>query len=139
MASKLKRNYIQLVEGENDKGELTFETYLTPHFISADLWYECIDVMDEMETMEEEMARIHKDSEKSGETENKKSSAGMLKEQMDLLMGTVVKIYGSQFTKKELRSGLHAPDMVESLQKQVEFIAMGQQDAATKKFVESLS
>lgn len=131
MASKLKRNYIQLVEGENDKGEPILETYLTPHFISAELWYECIDVMDELEQME--------NNQKNDDEENQKSMASMMKEQMDMLMDTVVKIYGKQFTKKELRAKMHAPNMIEDLQNQVQFIAMGQQDEETKKFVESKS
>ncbi|WP_411842169.1 phage tail assembly chaperone G [Salinicoccus sp. HZC-1] len=131
MANKLKRNYIQLVEGEKDNGEPILETYLTPHFITADLWYECIDVMDELEQMEEKQ--------KAAEGEEKQSMASMMKKQMDMLMDTTVKIYGKQFTKKDLRSKLHAPNMIEDLQEQIQFIAMGQQDEATKKFVESKS
>lgn len=132
MSNKLKRNYIQLVEGENDKGEPILETYLTPHFITADIWYESIDVMDELEQMESKQGEEDEDG-------NKKSMASMMKDQMDMLMDIVVKIYGKQFTKKDLRRKLHAPNMIGDLQAQVQFIAMGQQDEATKKFVESKS
>ncbi|GAB3061851.1 phage tail assembly chaperone G [Salinicoccus sesuvii] len=139
MANKLKRNYIQLVTGVKENGEPEFETFLTPHFIPADIWYECMDVLDEVETMEEKMNAERKAAEESGEAGNLMSSARMMKKQGELLTDAVVKIYDGQFDKKDIRKKYHAPDFVEGLQKQVEFIAMGQQDAATKKFVESQS
>src|SRR5699024_360988 len=129
MAKKLKRNYIQLVNGTNDKGEPTFETYLTPHFISLDVMYEAVDVMEELETSEE----------KNEKSENPEPMSKIMRKQMDIMMGVVVNIYGGQFDVKALKSGLHAPNMREELQGQIEFIAAGQQDDETKKFVESLS
>ena len=129
MAKKLKRNYIQLVNGTNDKGEPTFETYLTPHFIPLDVMYEAVDVMEELETIEE----------KNEKSENPEPMSKIMRKQMDIMMGVVVNIYGGQFDVKALKSGLHAPNMREELQGQIEFIAAGQQDDETKKFVESLS
>lgn len=139
MANKLKRNYIQLVEKLNDKGEPEFETYLTPHFIPADVWYESIDTLDQIQTMEDDLKAAYKASEDSEEPVKLKSSSTLMKEQIEMLMDTVVKIYGKQFTKKDLRTKMHAPSMIEELREQIEFIASGQQDDATKKFVESKS
>lgn len=120
MSSKLKRNYIQLVENPKAE-ELKMETYLTPHFIPLDTLYEATDIMAELEEVD------------NGEKEMS------FKEQMDKLIDVVVKIYGGQFTKKDVRTRLHAPDAVTSLQKQVEFIANGQQDDETKKFIQSMN
>lgn len=129
MANKLKRNFIQLVEGKKDDGTPILETYLTPHHIPLDIWYESVDAMEELEKME-------KDNE---EAENPKSASLLMKDQMDILMDIVLKIYDDQFDKKKLRAGLHAPSVIEDLTQQVQFIAAGQQDEATKKFVESKS
>lgn len=120
MSSKLKRNYIQLVENPNAK-ELKMETFLTPHFIPLDVLYEATDIMAEFEEVER------------GEKEMS------FREQLDKLIDAVVKIYGDQFTKKDVQERLHAPDAVQALQKQVEFIANGQQDEETKKFIQSIS
>ena len=129
MAKKLKRNYIQLVEGKKDDGTPIIETYLTPHHVSLDLWYEAVDVMEELEKMEDENAKA----------ENPKPMSILMKEQMDILLDIVIKIYDKQFDKKKLRNGLHAPSVIEDLTQQVQFIAAGQQDDETKKFVASLS
>lgn len=118
--TKLKRNYIQLVE--NPKAdEIKMETFLTPHFIPLDILYEATDIMAELEQVE------------NGETEMS------FKEQLDKLVDVVVKIYGKQFTAKDIKTRLHAPDAIEALQSQVEFIANGQQDEETKKFIQSIS
>ena len=61
------------------------------------------------------------------------------KEQIDKLIDVVVKIYGKQFTAKDVKERLHAPDAIDTLRKQVEFIANGQQDEETKKFIQSIS
>src|SRR5699024_4477881 len=129
MAKKLKRNYIQLVNGTNDKGEPTFETYLTPHCVSFKVIDEAVDVMEELESIEE----------KNEKSEKPEPMSKFMRQQMDLMMGVVVNIYCGQFDVKSLKSGLHAPNMREELQGQIEFIAAGQQDDETKKFVESLS
>ena len=128
MAKKLKRNYIKLVEGKKDDGTPILETYLTPHHIPLDIWYESVDAMEELEKIEEN----------NDKAENPKSMSVLMKEQMDILMDVVIKIYDGQFDKKKLRSGLHAPSVVEDLTQQVQFVAAGQQDDETKKYVESL-
>ncbi|MBM6506699.1 hypothetical protein WL766_06425 [Staphylococcus pasteuri] len=118
--AKLKRNYIQLVENPKAE-EIKMETFLTPHFIPMDVLYEATDIMAELERVE------------SGEVEMS------FKEQLDKLIDVVVKIYGGQFTAKDVKARLHAPDAVTALQRQVEFIANGQQDEETKKFIQSIS
>ncbi|EJA1929667.1 phage tail assembly chaperone G [Staphylococcus pseudintermedius] len=118
--SKLKRNYIQLVENPKAE-ELKMETFLTPHFIPLDVLYEVTDVMVELEKVE------------AGEKEMPFSV------QLDKLIDAVVKIYGKQFTKKDVKARLHAPDALKTLQEQVAFIANGQQDDETKKFIQSIS
>ncbi|HEC2149869.1 TPA: hypothetical protein R1946_001378 [Staphylococcus delphini] len=118
--SKLKRNYMQLVENPKAE-EIKMETYLTPHFIPLNVLYEATDIMVELEQVE------------AGEKEMTFS------EQLDKLIDAVVKIYGGQFTKKDVKTRLHAPDAIETLRNQVEFIANGQQDEETKKFIQSIS
>lgn len=120
MSNKLKRNYIRLVENPEAE-EIKLETYLTPHFIPLDVLYEATDVMSELEQAE------------NGEIELS------FKDQLDRLIDVVVKIYGGQFAAKDIRTRLHAPDAIPTLQKQVEFIANGQQDEETKKFIQSIS
>lgn len=117
MSNKLKRNYIRLVENPEAE-EIKLETYLTPHFIPLDVLYESVDIMAELEKAE------------NGEVELS------FKEQLDKLIDVVVKIYGKQFTAKDIRNRLHAPDALETLQKQVQFIANGQQDEETKVYSE---
>ena len=49
------------------------------------------------------------------------------------MLDMVVDIYNNQFTKDDLLDRLHAPDAVEELQGQIEFIAQGQMDEERKK------
>lgn len=136
MANKLKRNYIQLVnnvkEVQEKDAEPKFETFLTPHFIPTSLWYETIDVMEEVEEMEN---KANKDLQAGKPV----SQTKLMRDQMQQLQDVVLKIYGNQFTKEQLMDGLHAPNMIEELGEQVSFIARGQQNEASKKFVESKS
>lgn len=136
MANKLKRNIIQLVnngkEVQEKNAEPKFDTFLTPHFIPASLWYETLDVMEEVEELE---IKANKDLKDGKDV----SSTKLMREQMRILIDAVVKIYGNQFTKDQLIEGFHAPNIIEDLQVQVAFIARGQQDEATKKLVESKS
>jgi hypothetical protein len=49
---------------------------------------------------------------------------------IDQMLDMVVDIYNNQFTKDDLLDRLHAPDAVEELQQQIQFIAQGQMDEA---------
>lgn len=124
MAKTLKRNKIDIVTGVNDKGEVQINTYLTPVFIPSEVWYESIDIMEQLDEME-----------KDENTEGRKMS-DIMKDQMDLLIDMVVKIYDNAFSREQLKEGLHAPQMMEVLQHQVQFIASGQQDEESKKYFE---
>src|SRR5699024_9575884 len=95
--------------------EVEVEMIWTPAFISLDVTYEAMDLMDKLEA----------DEEMSG------------KEVLDLLLDFVGnKMYNGQVTVDDLRKRLHAPDAIKTLQEQVLFIAQGQQTDATKSFLE---
>lgn len=128
MAKQLKRNKLDIVTGVNDQGEIQVNTYITPVFISSELWYEAIDTMEQLDEMEKENAALPED-------EQRKMSE-LMSEQIDLLIDMVVKIYDNAFTRDQLKEGLHAPQIMETLQNQVLFIAQGQQDEETKKYFE---
>ncbi|HDD0309223.1 TPA: hypothetical protein O9547_002646 [Staphylococcus aureus] len=114
--AKLKRNIIQLVE-DPKATEIKLQTFLTPHFIPFSMVYESIDLVDEMENSENEMKP---------------------KELADKLMDMVVKIYDNQFTVKDLKERLHAPDGMKTLQEQVVFITQGQQTEETRNFIQNM-
>ncbi|CAK6472678.1 hypothetical protein BFRIG_01881 [Peribacillus frigoritolerans] len=115
--AKLKRNMIELVK-EVKEGEILTEKFLTPVFIPFSVVYEAIDLTEEMDKSED----------------NKKSSSE--KEIIDKLLDFVAnKIYNKEFTKEDLFNGLHAPDAIETLQRQIMFVAQGQQTDETKKFL----
>ncbi|WP_062105211.1 phage tail assembly chaperone G [Bacillus niameyensis] len=110
--ANLKRNMIELVE-EVKEGEIVTKKYLTPVFIPFAVVYEAMDLMNE--------------------SENEKTSERDL---MDKMMTFVAdRVYGGQFTKEDLMNKLHAPDAIGTLQDQVMFIAQGQQNDETKKFL----
>ncbi|MDT0707362.1 hypothetical protein RM577_03540 [Mammaliicoccus sciuri] len=106
----MKRNFIHLIKKVDEKtGEiLEKETFVTPAFIPFTLVYEATDVMSGLEDKSE-------------------------KESMDIMLDTIVKIYNNQFDAKQLSEGLHAPEAVETLQKQIEFVASGAMDDKRKK------
>ena len=116
--ANLKRNMIELIKNPEEVAqgaEVEIEKIWTPAFISLDVTYEAMDLMDKLEA----------DEEMSG------------KEVLDLLLDFVGnKIYNGQVTVDDLRKRLHAPDAIKTLQEQVLFIAQGQQSDATKSFLE---
>lgn len=110
----LKRNAIELVTKLNDQGEVAeTEVYWTPAFIPFDVVYQAVDLSTEMK-------------EKNNE-----------REMMDRFVDFVTNdIYKNQFTKEDLKKGLHAPNAIETLQQQIMFVAQGAQSSETKKFLE---
>lgn len=56
----------------------------------------------------------------------------LAQENIDQMLDMVVDIYNNQFTKDDLLDRLHAPDAVEELQQQIQFIAQGQMDEERK-------
>ena len=110
-----KRNFIKLVklddEGKakvNAEGNVQYETFITPTMIPFRKIYDATDLMDN-----------------SGEESSKKS--------MDEMLNMVVDIYNGQFTKDDLLDRLNAPDAVDELTQQIEFIASGAMDDERKK------
>lgn len=113
--ANLKRNMIELVK-EVKEGEIVTEKYLTPPFIPFDVTYVAVELAEELQNPSSELSE---------------------REILDRLVDFVAKeVYKDQFTSAELRSGLHAPDAAGVLQDQVMFIAQGQQNDETKKFLE---
>ncbi|MGP4074131.1 phage tail assembly chaperone G [Piscibacillus sp. B03] len=115
--ANLKRHMIELVTDVKE-GEIVTKKYVTPMFIPLSVVYEAIDIMAEM---------------KDVKVDNEK-------DMIDKLLAFVAdKAYGGQFTKEELMKGLHAPEAMRILQDQVLFIARGDQNAETKKYLEKTS
>ncbi|HCV8003435.1 hypothetical protein WMI10_10350 [Staphylococcus aureus] len=108
--AKLKRNIIQLVE-DPKANEIKLQTYLTPHFISFEIVYEAMDLIDDIED---------------------ENSTMKPREIADRLMDMVVKIYDNQFTVKDLKERMHA------LREQVIFITQGQQTEETRNFIQNM-
>lgn len=118
--ANLKRNMIELVKNPDEVlkgGEAETEKYWTTPFLPMDVTYEAMDLMDKI-------------------TAGDKDENASQRDLVDLLVDfTVKKIYGGQFTAKDLKKGLHAPDAITTLQGQVMFVAQGQQSDETKKFL----
>lgn len=99
---------------EVKEGELVTKKYLTPMFLPLSVVYEAIDLMAEMQNV----------------------NVNNEKEMIEKLLAFVAdKAYGGQFTKDELFQGLHAPDAMRVLQDQVLFVARGDQNDDTKKYL----
>ncbi|KRM95335.1 phage tail assembly chaperone G [Loigolactobacillus rennini] len=112
-----KRNFIKLIKiDDKGKAKLTkegkaqYDTFITPTQIPFRKIYDAADLMD-------------------GSSSGKESS----RDSMDQMLDMVVDIYDHQFTKDDLLDRLHAPDAVEELTQQIEFIAQGQMDDERKK------
>ena len=112
-----KRNFIKLTQIDKkgnavtySEGNAKFDTYITPTQIPFRKIYDASDLMD-------------------GESDESTS----VKENIDQMLDMVVDIYNNQFTKDDLLDRLHAPDAVEELQQQIQFIAQGQMDEERKK------
>ncbi|MGX0210222.1 phage tail assembly chaperone G [Staphylococcus epidermidis] len=112
-----KRNFIKLVQVDkkgnavtDTEGNAKYDTFITPTQIPFRKIYDAADLMDDAS-----------DEETSAQ------------ENIDQMLDMVVDIYNNQFTKDDLLDRLHAPDAVEELQQQIQFIAQGQMDEERKK------
>lgn len=113
--ANLKRHMIELVK-EIKEGEIITEKYLTPIFIPLEVVYEAIDL--------------------SAELEKPINGANDEKDRIEKMLSFVAdKVFGGQFTKDELRKGLHAPTAIQTLQEQILFVARGMQNDDTKKYL----
>lgn len=111
--ANLKKHTIELVKSVKE-GEIETEMYWTPAFLQYSYVYEAVDLMEDW-----------------AKNPNKKKDKVVIEETADY----VVRLYGEQFTKEELLNGLHAPELGERLYEQVRFVAQGEQNDATKKFL----
>src|SRR5699024_3522262 len=112
-----KRNFIKLTQIDkkgnavtDTEGNAKYDTFITPTQIPFRKIYDAADLMD-------------------GASEENASA----QENIDQMLDMVVDIYNNQFTKDDLLDRLHAPDAVEELQGQNEFIAQGKIDEERKK------
>ena len=112
-----KRNFIKLIQIDkkgnavtDSEGNAKFDTYITPTQIPFRKIYDAADLMDG--------------------TSDENTSA---QENIDQMLDMVVDIYNNQLSKDDLLDRLHAPDAVEELQQQIQFIAQGQMDEERKK------
>ena len=112
-----KRNFIKLIQIDkkgnavtDSEGNAKFDTHITPTQIPFRKIYDAADLMDG--------------------TSDENTSA---QENIDQMLDMVVDIYNNQFTKDDLLDRLHAPDAVDELQQQIQFIAQGQMDEERKK------
>lgn len=113
--AELKRNMIELVK-EVKEGELVTEKYLTPLFVPLEVTYEALDLMTELNEMGDDISKERK-----------------FREKAEIFIAD--KLYNGQFTKEELRKGLHGPESGDEIANQILFAARGFQTQATKKYL----
>lgn len=118
----LKRSFITLIDLDA-QGEPIETPLFTPKFLPARIVREAMELSLEIEAIDEETG------------ESKLNQV----EVFDLMLDFVAtKVYKDQgITKDDLLDRTHAPDLVESLQEQVAFVASGHQSDETKKFLAS--
>lgn len=102
MAKQTKLNFIELITGVKEDGEFETKVYFTPKFIPFTKVTELTETFDSIEEESSDAEALNK------------------------MFDTVVDLYNNQFTVEELKNGLHAPEAVETLQQQIQFIAAGQ-------------
>jgi hypothetical protein len=112
-----KRNFIKLIQIDkkgnavtDSEGNAKYDTFITPTQIPFRKIYDAANLMDD--------------------ASNEEASA---QENIEQMLDMVVDIYNNQFTKDDLLDRLHAPDAVEELQQQIQFIAQGEMDDERKK------
>jgi hypothetical protein len=118
--ANLKRNIIKLAKTDAEgkvvleNGEVVLETFFSSPFIPFRVVLEATKLS----------ARMQK---ATAETE-----VDMAEE---LINFVAQDIYGKQFTKDDLLDRLHAPDAMQEIQNQIDFVAQGHQSDETKKFL----
>lgn len=95
----MKKQFIKLITEVNKDGEIEKEKVYVTGFLPFDLL---------------------EDVEKAVEVSE---SSGM--DGINEMLKVVCKMYNNQFTTEELKKGLHAPDAMEILQAQIQFISEG--------------
>lgn len=112
--ANLKKSAIELVTGV-DGDKIETEVYYTSPFIPFAVVYEAIDLMEELEKNPEKLSE---------------------KELIDKMVSLVSeRIYNNQFTKEDLKNGLHGPDAMRKLQENILFVARGEVSSDAKKLL----
>lgn len=101
MTTKNKQMSIELIQDVKEDGELVTKEYKTPKFIP--------------------FSKLMKATKKLEKIEEKSEM-----EAMDEMMEVICDLYDNQFTAQELMDGLHAPDAVNIIKENVEFISTGE-------------
>ncbi|WP_337227982.1 phage tail assembly chaperone G [Staphylococcus succinus] len=100
MTKQTKVNFIELIKGENENGELETEIFVTRKFIP---FPELMELTKRLEALKDKSEM----------------------EAMQEMFKIVADLYKGKFTVEELMNGLHAPEAVETLQEQIQFVSEG--------------
>ena len=103
----MKRNYIQLVKDVKEDGTPELETFFTPNFIPFRKVYEAVELLD---------------SDSNSDKQNMLESFNFIAE-----------LYNNEFTTDDLLDRLHAPDALNEIRNQIEFVSQGYMDEERKK------
>lgn len=104
MVKKTKRNFVELIQEVNDKGEVTkSRTFLTPPFTPGPVLLE----------LQDRIAKVEKGDFKTE------------KEAIMYMVEIVVDFYKKQFTADEFLEGTNAPEVIETMKNQIQFISDG--------------
>ena len=103
----MKRNYIQLVKDVKEDGTPELETFFTPNFIPFRKVYEAVELLD---------------SDSNSDKQNMLESFNFIAE-----------LYNNEFTTDDLLDRLHAPDALNEIRNQIEFVSQGFMDDERKK------
>ena len=117
MAKNTLRNFVELIEEVNDKGEVTkSKTFLTPAFTPGD---KLVDLQEKMRKIENNDFDSEKDA-------------------LNYMADIIVDYYNKQFTRKQFISGTHAPELIVVMKEQIEFISQGSVTEENKKRLHEL-
>ena len=103
----MKRNYIQLIKDVKEDGTPELETFFTPNFIPFRKVYEAVELLD---------------SDSNSDKQNMLESFNFIAE-----------LYNNEFTTDDLLDRLHAPDALNEIRSQIEFVSQGFMDDERKK------
>ncbi|MGW8116553.1 hypothetical protein BU100_07215 [Staphylococcus xylosus] len=104
MAKRTKRNFVELIQEVNDKGEITkSNTFLTPPFTPGPALLD----------LQDRVMKVEKNNFKSE------------KEALYYMIEIIVDFYKKQFTADEFLEGTNAPEVNDKIKEQIQFISDG--------------
>ncbi|ANM47023.1 hypothetical protein [Staphylococcus phage vB_SauS_IMEP5] len=117
MAKRTLRNFVELIEEVNEKGEVTkSKTFLSPAFTPGD---KLVELQVKMKKVEDNDFDSEKDA-------------------LNYMADIIVDYYNKQFTRKQFISGTHAPELMDVIKDQIEFISQGSVTEENKKRLHEL-